>query len=109
MNIPTKNDMIEKYGDFYKSANLILINPKNVPQNLQMLIPLVELWGVSDDSYREQLVNEAPKKALNDFTKAIEQFEDELDEWLAGDEADSERYTHEYISFSAMRMASDFA
>ena len=39
----------------------------------------------------------------------IEQNEDALDEWLAGPEAAGPQFSQEYLAFSAMRMAADFA
>jgi hypothetical protein len=38
----------------------------------------------------------------------VDSFSNELDEWLAGSEADKSGFTDEYIAFSALRMTADF-
>jgi hypothetical protein len=38
----------------------------------------------------------------------VSDIDDQLDDWLAGDEAKSDSPSAEYIAFSAMRMAADF-
>ena len=108
-NVLNTKQMVEKYGEFYESANKLSLDREKIPDNLWVLTPYAELWGVSDDLYREELVGKAPRGAIDDLRNAIEQFEDELDDWLAGDEADSDSPSGEYVAFSAMRMAADFA
>lgn len=103
-----RNEMKRKYGTFYFNNNKLSLNSKNIPNELQHLIPFAEFWGISDDGFREELVEKAPQIALDDLVNIILANEDGLDEWLAGDEADYETPSEEYIAFSAMRMASDF-
>jgi hypothetical protein len=40
---------------------------------------------------------------------AVEKYDSEFDLWLAGPEAAGPEYSDEYIAFSALRMAADFA
>ena len=109
MGVLNTEQMRENYGEFYESANKLSLDRENIPSELWVLIPYAEIWGVSDDLDREEFVGKAPRDAIDDLSIAIEQFEDKLDEWLAGDEADSESPSNEYVAFSAMRMAADFA
>lgn len=107
MGLLSSEEMKQKYGVFYESKGLVEINPENVPSNLRLLIPYAELWGISDDCYREQKIAESPHVALDDLVFAIKNHENLLDDWLAGDEADLDSPSDEYVCFSAMRMAAD--
>ncbi len=109
MRTLTREHMKEKYRDFYESANKLALDRERIPAVLWPLLPYAELWGISDDLEREGLVNQAPREAIDDLCIAIEQFDNELDEWLAGDEADNDSPSQEYVAYSAMRMAADFA
>lgn len=64
----------ETYGDQAKS----MIDPLDVPDHLQDLIPLAEKWGIGDDSLRKKIWDEAMikekealKAALRGRTKEI--------------------------------------
>lgn len=100
-------EMREKYGLYAQNAPRIALNPANVPEPLRVLIPLAQRWGIGDDLKREDLIAMAAPEELAALTIAINQYEDELDDWLAGPEADSSAPSEEYIAFSAMRMAAD--
>ncbi len=97
-----------KYPQFVDSVQRLSLDRANVPEALDAYIPYAELWGVSDDLEREELVNRAPEEAKADVARVIEDIDDDLDEWLAGPEAESAEPTQEYVAFSAMRMAVDF-
>jgi hypothetical protein len=104
--LPSKK-MQEKCGLYGENASRIVLNPANVPEPLRVLIPLAERWGINDDLMREDRIAKAPPEELAALTAAINRYEDELDDWLAGPEADSPGPSEEYIAFSAMRMAAD--
>ena len=86
-----------------------MLNGAKIPASLRHLLPLAERFGVSDDSNREELVSKASPDEIASLKQAIAVHGKELDDWLAGPEADSPPYSAEYIAYSAMRMASDFA
>jgi len=102
-------EMRARYGLVARNSPTIRLDPRNVPEDLRHLIPYAELWGVGDDLIREDIVRSSPKEAIDELRRIIEDHEVLLDEWLAGAEADSTNPTDEYLAFSAMRMASDFA
>jgi hypothetical protein len=105
----TANQMLERYGSFYEAVEKVSIDRQHVQHDLWALIPYAELWGVADDLLREQRVQNAPTIAVQDLVVAVRDNDDLLDHWLAGDEADHPNPSHEYVAFSAMRMAADFA
>ena len=90
-------------------ASKLQLNPANVPPELHQLIPLAELWGLSDDCDREQAVEQASPDQIAELKAAVDRFADSLDRWLAGSEANGVDFSDDYIAFSAMIMAADFA
>jgi len=100
--------MRAKYGDFVDSVERLSLDRSNIPEVLHRYIPYAEVWGVADDLEREDLVNLAPEEAKADVARVIEEIDDDLDEWLAGPEAENTNPSQEYVAFSAMRMAVDF-
>jgi hypothetical protein len=101
--------MRRRYGAFYSESPKVPINPHRVPEVLHALIPYAEFWGITDDWARENIIAKAPHDIQDDLKEAIASFDDELDNWLAGAESDSPLPSQEYVAFSAMRMAADFA
>lgn len=85
------------------------LDPAMIPPALRELIPLAERFGITDDVGRELLVLSASPEEIANLKTAIALHEDDLDAWLAGPEADAPTVSAEYLAFSAMRMAADFA
>jgi hypothetical protein len=101
--------MLTAYGTFHRRSRLSTIHPQNVPEDLRPLIPYAEFWGIADDLERERLVRAASSDALVNLVAVIRAHDNALDRWLAGPEAQSAQPSDEYVAFSAMRMAADFA
>jgi hypothetical protein len=85
------------------------LDPEKVPPGLRHLIPLAERFGIADDRDRDRLVRASSPEVLADLKRLVERHDDDLDDWLAGPEADGPEFSEEYVAFSAMRMAADFA
>lgn len=85
------------------------LDPKRVPPGLRHLIPLAQRYGITDNLDREQAVLASSPEELAELKAAVARHDDEMDGWLAGPEADEPPYSDEYLAFSAMRMAADFA
>ena len=103
------DEMRRKYGLVAENRPLIKLNPEKVPEKLRILIPYAEFWGVADDLIRDDMVRKAPKEAIYELRRIIRHHDGALDDWLAGPEADSPKPSDEYLAFTAMRMAADFA
>jgi hypothetical protein len=101
-------EMRRKYGLYAENRPLIKLNPKRVPEPLRVLIPLAEKFGISDDLIREDFFDKTPKSELMTLKRTLAEYDDLLDEWLAGPEADGPKFSKEYIAFSAMRMGVDY-
>jgi hypothetical protein len=85
------------------------LDPAKVPPGLRHLIPLAERYGIADDLDREDMVLASSPEELAELKAAIARHDDQLDDWLAGPEADAPPFSAEYLAFSATRMAADFA
>ena len=106
--VPLGRDELKKrYGDFFERRTKPL-DETNVPPALRILIPYVETWGVSDDGYRDELVESAPTAAKADLLALVREFDDQLDTWLAGPESYSRTPSSEYLAFSNMRLAFEY-
>jgi hypothetical protein len=102
-------ELRKKYGLTAANRPAVQLDPSRVPEQLRHLIPYAELWGVKDDLIRDDMVRSAPREAIEELKQIIEKHDDLLDDWLAGPEADGPDFSEEYLAFSAMRMAADFA
>lgn len=89
--------------------NKITLRRSRIPSDLHPLIPLAAKYGVADDLERESLVASSTDAELKELKAAVGAHEEALDRWLAGPEAKGPQYSDEYIAFSAMRMAADYA
>lgn len=90
-------------------SNPIVLSPDRVPPELRPMIPVAQAWGISDDLERERAVDRASPDQIAELKATVARFDDHLDAWLAGDDAIGPHYSDEYIAFSAMRMAADYA
>ena len=79
-----------------------------MPSRFWPLIPYAEFWGLDEDAERDRLVKDAPAVVKLNLKSVVKLYDESLDEWLAGPEADEENPSHEYVAFSAMRMAAYF-
>jgi hypothetical protein len=86
-----------------------MLDPMRVPATLRPLIPLAERFGVADDLVRERAIRAASSQERYDLVAAVRENDDALDSWLAGPEASGPNFSDEYVAFSAMRMAADYA
>lgn len=85
------------------------LNRSNAPTELRILIPLAERYGVSDDGYRMDMLATLDQTEREQLIRAVQEWDDTLDAWLAGPEAAAVAPTNEYVAFSALRMAADEA
>jgi len=99
------------HGYTLENRPLIQLNPYDVPLSLRHLIPLAEYWGVNDDFIRLQIIKASAIDSLSQLINAVCQpdIDNELDDWLAGDEAEGDSFSAAYIAFSALRLAAEEA
>lgn len=80
-----------------------------VPPEFHSLARLAETYGIGDDIYREQMVESLTADERAELIEFLEVWDDRLDTWLAGSEANSPPFSDEYCAFTCLRMAADSA
>jgi hypothetical protein len=75
-------DLINNNGSIFQKAKNGKIYAKNIPENLRHLIPLLKKWSISDDSEREQLIEETSEKQKNKLVNSIYPLMREINEFL---------------------------
>jgi hypothetical protein len=100
--------MRERYGSFYHSGSKLQLDRGRIPEQFWPLIPYAEHWGASDDWTREDLIESAPVEVLQNLKHVVAEFDNAMNEWLAGPEADDRPPSEEYVAYTAMRMAADY-
>ena len=86
-------EMRQKYDLVSENSPTIKLDPASVPKALRDLIPLAERFGVSDDLKREDLFEKTAESELSKLKRRLEKYEDELDDWLGGSEADGPNFS----------------
>ena len=105
--LSAKNTMTYKLT--HPEAKPPILNTDKVPFQFHDLIPLAEKYGISDDCYRTDLIETLDENELKECASFLDHYDQVLDDWLAGPEADGPNYSQEYITFSALGMAADEA
>ena len=93
----------------HKEAEPPRLNLENVPIKLRQYISLAEKYGISDDGYRDEVVNGLDDKEKKELVVFLVACENELEEWLAGLSSYDEPSSTEYVTFSCLLMAADYA
>ena len=101
------DEMRKKYGLTAAHRPAFTLDPEHVPEALRHLIPYAELWGVSDDLIRDDVMSKASPVALEDLKRVVKQHEAVLEQWLAGPAAEGPHFSKEYVAFTALLMAAD--
>lgn len=93
----------------YKASPLPLM-ANRVPRELQPLLHYAATWGaISEEAQRNEVLAAMPTDVLKNLRWVVGQFDDVLTAWLTGTEAESSSPTLEYVAFSDLHMAYDYA
>lgn len=103
----TRDQMRVLYGHFYEHGPKLELDRARIPEQFWRLIPYAEFWGAADDSLRGRLLQDVPHEVLQNLKLVVTTFDDDLEKWLIGPEADASNPSDEYIAFCAMIMAAD--
>ncbi|MCW8880487.1 MAG: hypothetical protein OQK51_25790 [Kangiellaceae bacterium] len=82
---------------------------ERVPACFWPLIPLAEKYGIADDVYRYRLVKSLGQIEKEQLSQFLYDYDNKLDEWLAGPESMAPDVSNEYVAFSALRIAAEEA
>lgn len=79
-----------------------------IPKKLQHLIPMANEWGIGDDGYRDEYIENSSNEKLEKFINSITENElDYINNWLC-DRGDLIN-TEEYEKFTSLYMAFEYA
>jgi len=107
--VASGSELKEAFGLTAENRPTIKLKPEHVPDELRVLIPYAEAWGIDDDLIRADVIRKASPEALKDLILTVSNYQDSINEWLAGPEAYQDKQTKEYYTFSALLMAFDEA
>ncbi len=101
-------DLQKKYVLYAENRPEIHLDPAKVPTQFRHLIPLAERFGIGDDIIRGEVARQASPLEIAELREFMSNYDEALDEWLAGPEAYQNEFSSEYIAFSCLREAADF-
>lgn len=86
-----------------------MCNEENIPEKLRGLITIAEKWGIGDDGFRdEQIENSSIDELKSLVTLFTEEIIVEFNDWLS-DESEVQKSTDEYLLFTCFFMAYEYA
>ena len=84
------------------------MNKENIPKTLHFLIPIAKEWGIGDDGYRSEKIDNSSVTELKELTK---HFSDnvlrDLNNWLESPNP-IEPQTEEYYTFTSLYQAFEY-
>jgi len=87
----------------------VRLRPEAVPPEVRHLLPAAEEWGIADDGYREDKVDDADDESRRRLVALVDEAPDELWSWFVGPESHSELPSAEYVALTCLTMAADSA
>jgi hypothetical protein len=108
-NALSPKELERLYGGYFRRGSKSRINRDAVPRQLWPLIPYAGFWGIIDDWDRDELVDNAPADVQQNLAAVVALLNDDLNDWLGGPEAEISPPSPEYVAFSYMSMAADYA
>lgn len=95
----------EKYGLTAENRPIIKLDQGNIPPQFRFLSTLAEIWGVSDDIIRNDVIQKASIEELQQLVDIVIPVEASLDDWLGDPQASKPKPSDEYIAVSCLRLA----
>ena len=83
--------------------------PENVPAPLKRFIPVAEFWGLPEDAAMKELVDAATEGEIEILCDTVQELPEEFDRWLATPPPEPGKISREYIRFSCLCVAYEFA
>ena len=85
------------------------MNTENISQALNHLNSLVEEWGINDDGFRDEKIEESDSGILLTFINSVIEKDLELiNTWLSNDN-EIEKNSDEYINYTCFLMAYEYS
>ncbi len=72
----------EKYGLYAENRRIITINPAEVPEDLRIMIPYAERWGINCDITRGDYIDKQPEADVRDMARVVSEYQKRINSWL---------------------------
>ena len=95
----------EKYGLYAENRPDIKLNPENVPEDLRILIPHAEKWGIGDDIIRNDFIEKTKDGEKQELHDALYEPYERITAWL--DSFGNNAMSDEAAAFMYMQLALD--
>ena len=84
------------------------MDKENIPKTLHFLIPMAEEWGIGDDGYRDEKIENASNEELTELVKFFtDDIAKDFNNWL-GKPNPVEPQSEEYYVFSSFFMTFEY-
>jgi hypothetical protein len=80
-----------------------------VPEAAIAFIPLAERYGLGDDGYRDDLVHALDAPEVMELLAYLDAYPPAVDEWLCGPAANISPPSEEYVAFTCLLLAAEYA
>ncbi|MET3377486.1 hypothetical protein ABIC89_006567 [Variovorax boronicumulans] len=80
-----------------------------VPEGARPYLALAQRFGIGDDGYRSEVVENLSEDDQNALLGYRHQYPDAVDAWLCGEESKSSSPSPEYVAFTCLYLAADYA
>lgn len=81
-NIDDIIDFFNVNQDFFKKTIRNVISTKNIPDSLKPLAPLMRKYSLSDDSERDQLIEEMKPKKIKQLIESVDPYMNDINNYL---------------------------
>jgi hypothetical protein len=85
------------------------MDTNNIPKQLHHLIYLVNEWGINDDCYRDEHIEQSTTSKLIDFVDSIEEKDLMILNTYLSDEKEMSKSSDEYINYTCFLMAYEYS
>ncbi len=96
--------MVACGGNSPPDAEVTILNPSAVPENLRPAIPVAQRFGIGDDGYREDALHAASDAEIQELRQTVVRHGAEIDRWLNSLDPDQEM-SDEAAAFMYMLVA----
>lgn len=85
------------------------MDTNNIPKELHHLIYLVNEWGINDDGYRDEYIEQSSTNDLTDFVDSIKEKDLVFLNNYLSDEEEIAKSSDEYINYTCFLMAFEYS
>ena len=103
----TYSELVALWPAMPAHAEPIEFEDDDVPQALRELIPYALIWGIPDDGYRSDMLQETPAFLRAHMRAVVMRNERDLEGWLANEGSQGAARTSAFDAFVALLMAAD--